>query len=458
MKNRALPVTLFTLIILSALYGKEGINLQWEGNADHTYQIELQKDGTPLFVERLSEPAVTLDLTPGEYSYRITFFNKFDKPDAQTDWIILTVLKDLTPVVLDIPEHRVFAGDKRQRVEVRTADIMEGAEIWLEKDGVSTYPEYRMTGGNTLELTLETKNMEAGFYDLHILNPSGSGTVAEKGIQLREKRNPRIGDMNPHTAELGTQLPDVRIYGENLAPDMVAFLQQNGKRYRMPLNEYINENELSLWFNLEGLKAGVYDLVLINPPLEETSVAGAFTIVDPREIRDTAFYESLKTGTDLLIGFPLPDVILDTSVFNYTFEDNSGLFSPFPEIELIIKSDLNGNSPLLQYFGWQGRIAVFPPNDKGVRFNTITMGFYGRTRYVFPLNLFAEANMGYRNMRLEIEGEMQDGDGTLLSWGLGMTLNYDRYLIELSGRRDTWLMSRDTVNLTQLSLRMGYRF
>ena len=455
--NKRFLSLLFFLLVHTFSQAEEGIRLQWEEIPDHTYRIEIEKEGIPLFIQRLSEPQITLDLSPGSYTYRVTFLNKFEKADALTEWIELTILKDLEPVIIDVPEHRIFAEDRPQKLIVHTADIMDGALIQLEKDNVANNLSYEPKGPNTLELTLETENLAPGLYSLRIINPSGSETVKENCVFLRRKTTPVVSELEPRTAFLNEQLPRVMVRGSGIDRDVVAFLEKDGRRHRLPISEYIDENKVALWCNLQGLKAGIYNLVLINPPLEETTITNAFAIIDPGKVRDEAFYDNIRWGTDLLIGFPLADVIFDQAVTNYTIIDKGGLTSPFPEIELVIRSDINSEQKILQYLGWFGRIAFFPPIDSG-NFTSLTMGFYGRTRFKLPVNLFAEASMGYRWIDLENETESIHFDGTLFTYGGGLVINYDRFLLEFSARQDFWIIESTHLDVSQITLRLGYRF
>ncbi len=446
------------LLFIFPLPGQEGIKLEWEDLPGHTFLLELKKDNRLLFERRISDPLIYLDLSPGEYEYRISFLNKFEKTDAVTDWITLTVLKDLEPVIIDVPPHTIFAGERSQRVTVHTSDIMEGALIRLERDGKAENLAYEKKGNNTIEIVLETEHLAAGQYDLRIINPSGSETVKERCITLKEKVSPRVTELEPRTALLDTQNPRVILKGSNFDKDIVAFLERDGQRHRLPISEYISEDEIILWFNLVGLKAGSYDLVLINPPLEEMVLTGAFTIVDPQKIRDEDYYENLRWGTDLLIGLPLADAVFDQSVTNFTFAEGAGILTPFNEIEAVLRADINKDLPLINFLGWTGRVAFLAPNDRGDFFTTVTMGLYGRTRFPFPVNLFAEAQMGSRWMGMHVEGERISTAGTLLTWGGGLVINYDRLLVEVSQRNDTWIIQDGQVDITQISLRLGYRF
>ncbi|MDC7224983.1 MAG: hypothetical protein PQJ60_14640 [Spirochaetales bacterium] len=456
MKRLILP--LLFLILSSLLTAEEGIVLEWEGRENYTYQIELKKYGSTVFIQRLSESRISLDLSPGEYSYQVTFFNKFDKADAYSDWLPLTVLKDLVPLIIEVPEHTLFSGDREQRLEILTADIMEGAQIHLEQADLSLPLEYEFKGKNSLELIIPTSSLAPGLYDLRITNPSGSETGASQVVELREKVNPLVTEISHKEAFIDEQIPRVILRGEHFDRDVVIFLERKGVKHRLPLSDYVNENEIHLWFDLTGLKPGSYNLLLINPPLEETLVTQAFTIVDPRKVRDENYYQNLRWGTDLLICLPLADALFEAPLSNITYVEGEGFFGPFPEIESVLRLDMIRDHPLAKYFGGTLRIAFIPPFDNQL-FTTVNIGVYGRTRFNSPVNLFTEGMLGYRWMDLESEDSDISEEGSLLTWGGGLLINYDRYLLETSFRRDFWLLKgNEEISLSQLTLRLGYRF
>jgi hypothetical protein len=454
-KRWALFLFLFPLFLISA---QEGIVLEWEGRENYTYQLELKKSDTTLFIHRLTETRFTLDLSPGEYTYRVTFFNKFDKPDAYSEWIDLKVLKSLTPLIIEVPEHTLFAKDREQKLEIITADIMDDAQIFLEKDKLTLSLPYRKTGENSLEIYIRTQSLEPGLYGLRIINPSGRETYSPEVIELREKIPPLVSDLSHKAAFLDDQIPRVHLRGDHFDKDMIAFLERKGHRYRLPVSEYISQQDVVLWLDLTGLEAGSYNLLLINPPLEEKLVTHAFTIIDPEKVRDTAYYEKIRWGTDLLIGFPLPDILLETPITNITYVDGEGLLGAIPEIETVLRLDFTRDNIFWKYFGGMIRAAFYPPFDTDYLI-TMNMGLYGRTRFSLPINLFMEGMLGYRWLSFDDDEDEIYEEGSLLTWGGGILINYDRFLLEGSLRRDFWLLKGDDeLGLTQFTLRLGHRF
>ncbi|MDC7219704.1 MAG: hypothetical protein PQJ59_07180 [Spirochaetales bacterium] len=459
--KRRFPFLLIFIITLP-LIAQEGVKLEWEGRDNYTYQIELKKYDTSLFIKRVEDPFINLDLAPGDYSYQITFFNKFDKADAQSNWETLKVIKDLSPHIVAIPEHHIFSGDRDQELEIFVAEVMDKARIILEKKGEIHELSYSFTGENNLELILETNELSPGFYDLRIINPSGSQTVEYGAIELKEKVNPLVKDLSLTKAFINDLYPKVILTGANLDEKMVAFLVRDDKRHRLPLSEYTDETEVALWFDLKGLKPGIYDLLLINPPQEELLVHDAFEIINPAKVHDEAFYDKIRWGTDLLISFPLLDIITESPVTALTYVENDGLYGYLPETEFILRMDMMRDHPLWQYLGGTVRFAFLAPFNSDDQFQTINLGLYGRTRFTHPLNLFMEGLLGYRWMDISdnsYDYSDVEEEGSLLTWGGGLVFNYNRLLLEGSVRRDYWLLKgEDEVSLTQFSLRMGYRF
>jgi hypothetical protein len=265
---------------------------------------------------------------------------------------------------------------------------------------------------------------------------------------------PKPIGITPDFAYLNDQIPHVYVDGEFFQNDIVVFLvDKEGIKYRIPLNS-VEDSILDLWFDLKDLKKGSYDLLLINKPYEETLWEDSFTIIDEKEVRDEDYYEKIRWGTDLLIGFPLMDLIYQAPLTNITMSEGE-IYGLFPEFEVLFRLDFSNENTILKYFGLETRLATLPNFTGDFYFTTYNFGIYGKTRFNSPVNILLHGDMGYRFMNLD-EGNLE---GILFTGGLALQLNYDQWLFEFSLRNDLWFMQNlEQIDIQQFSFRTGYRF
>jgi hypothetical protein len=456
MSNRVYLLLYFTFFSLISVYGDNGILLEWE-EVENTlyYTVDIKKDGILLFTKKLEEPRLTVELSPGTYEYRISLYNKFEKISGQSDWQVLTVIKNILPEIIRVQDTTLYGNDRRQTAVLEAVDVMDGATISLiNNKGSSRILEYEPLGFDRYRLILDTKNLKPGYYGLSIKNPSGSETLSENIIYLKEKMKPKPIGITPDFAYLNDQIPHVYVDGEFFQNDIVVFLvDKEGIKYRIPLNS-VEDSILDLWFDLKDLKKGSYDLLLINKPYEETLWEDSFTIIDEKEVRDEDYYEKIRWGTDLLIGFPLMDLIYQAPLTNITMSEGE-IYGLFPEFEVLFRLDFSNENTILKYFGLETRLATLPNFTGDFYFTTYNFGIYGKTRFNSPVNILLHGDMGYRFMNLD-EGNLE---GILFTGGLALQLNYDQWLFEFSLRNDLWFMQNlEQIDIQQFSFRTGYRF
>jgi hypothetical protein len=137
---------------------------EWE-EVENTlyYTVDIKKDGILLFTKKLEEPRLTVELSPGTYEYRISLYNKFEKISGQSDWQVLTVIKNILPEIIRVQDTTLYGNDRRQTAVLEAVDVMDGATISLiNNKGSSRILEYEPLGFDRYRLILDTKTFKTG--------------------------------------------------------------------------------------------------------------------------------------------------------------------------------------------------------------------------------------------------------------------------------------------------------
>jgi hypothetical protein len=168
--------------------------LTWDGDPNASaYDIEVRgaKD-EELAHQKVTEPKFEISLKPGDYTYRITFYNLLDKPETQTPWADFRVIKAELPAVESVSPRIVDLDTNVRSFKLHGSKLMSGAEFWLVDSG--TGRKFRLTeakreGTEDVSFDLpEDDSLRVGYYSLRVVNPGGLSVMAKKALRVRYQR------------------------------------------------------------------------------------------------------------------------------------------------------------------------------------------------------------------------------------------------------------------------------
>ena len=96
----ALFLCLFFLPLSLAYAEGEGKFLKWQQvEGASYYSVEIRKGDRIVRNIETEDSFIQLDLLPGEYSYKISVYNKFKKNIGESGWRVLTIEEKLNPFI-----------------------------------------------------------------------------------------------------------------------------------------------------------------------------------------------------------------------------------------------------------------------------------------------------------------------------------------------------------------------
>ncbi len=157
------------------------------------YELILEdSEGTEIVRERTEKTSVTVSLRPGEYRYSIIVYNLLDKPELQTDWLPIVIVKAEIPEIEDLSPSAIYMEEAKFRVLLRGTNLLPDAEYTLvdQKTGneVLAVEKKTVDRNETVELFLPERKIDFGDYLVRVINPGGLTDVSDTGFVVRYQK------------------------------------------------------------------------------------------------------------------------------------------------------------------------------------------------------------------------------------------------------------------------------
>jgi len=182
--------------------------LRWEGNPTvFYYEVSVVRaDGTPIATSRVESPELSLNLSPGDYRYKIAIYNVLRKLAAELPWQEFTILKARIPRLTGIEPEVWFLEDGQPRLELSGDELVPGATVTMQSDsensGSIPATAVDTTGGSGLSVVFPDTGIAAGQYSFRIVNPGGLSSTLRGALRVRHKL-PAPGGLKPASVVLG---------------------------------------------------------------------------------------------------------------------------------------------------------------------------------------------------------------------------------------------------------------
>jgi hypothetical protein len=161
------------------------------------YEVILESvaaDGSAaeLLREKTAEDSLTVNLTPGQYRYRIIVYNLLGKPEIEAPWKDFTVIKAEFPKVESLFPFSLYMEEEQFNITVRGGNILPGAEFHMVDQGTGILifkaVELERYKNETIELQLPRSTVGYGNYRVKVVNPGGLFDTTETVLKIRYKK------------------------------------------------------------------------------------------------------------------------------------------------------------------------------------------------------------------------------------------------------------------------------
>ena len=274
MRTRALLsyILIFPLLMLAAQdkeFPEEEKQLEWaavEGAA--YYLVEIESEGVILYSIKTDEPPLPLFLNPGEYSIRISVFNKFEKIASRSEWNPLIIYPNPQPIIEGAEPSLFYDDEESITLSITGSDFDVNCRYYLVngKDRVRGYEDSRTTEGNSVQADVtfsDTLMGEIGIWDIVVINPSNKEFVRESAVRFGPRVKPVINSMEPDVFFRGENPGEVHLRGEHFSPHARLVIEGPSDATYRNLEIYYAV-EISFYLNPDELAEGEYTLAVEN--------------------------------------------------------------------------------------------------------------------------------------------------------------------------------------------------
>jgi hypothetical protein len=166
--------------------------LHWEADPNALeYRITLKSaDGEQLLDSRTSETSLDVHLQPGGYSYKIVTYNLLGKPEAETDWIDMRVIKAEQPAPSSSSPSTIYMDALDGRVTILGQKLVaDGAVALVGKNGARFVGKVsERKGDQEIVVTFPDEAYQPGDYSIYIENPGGLNASLDDALKIRFQR------------------------------------------------------------------------------------------------------------------------------------------------------------------------------------------------------------------------------------------------------------------------------
>jgi hypothetical protein len=167
--------------------------LHWDGDSNAwCYEVTVQTtDGADVISTRVTEPSLRLTLGPGNYRYRIVYYNLLHKPEVELPWQEFEIVKAEMPAVRQHAPTSCFLEDADPRLSLTGERLLRGMTVALRPEaggaGAVSGVEVARDGSEAVSLSFPASSLDAGRYSLVTTNPGGLSQTVADALVVRHK-------------------------------------------------------------------------------------------------------------------------------------------------------------------------------------------------------------------------------------------------------------------------------
>ncbi len=167
--------------------------LRWDADPNALeYQVIVRDASDAVFLdERTPDATKELHLPPGAYTYKIVTYNLLGKPDIETDWVGITIIKAEQPKLAAASPGSIYMDSLDGRITVTGDKLLPDGVIALVPSNGKARSEGKVVErkeDKEIIVAFPDKAYEPGDYSLSFTNPGGLHAVLDPALRIRFQR------------------------------------------------------------------------------------------------------------------------------------------------------------------------------------------------------------------------------------------------------------------------------
>lgn len=449
--KRILHIFLFFMIFSALLSAQEEVkSLKWRAVDGASYYLVEIKKGERL-VQRTETEAtfIPLDLTQGEYLYKISIFNKFRKLIAESDWRTLSIENELQPFIRKIEPEIVYLSDKPVILRVLAENIKDSSVFTLSEGDKAADGNITASEENQYTVEFSPEKLEPGKYEIAVRNREGLKDVFINTVEIRLSVKPVIDALDRKQLENGYVYSDITIKGKGFDSGIVLEFRNRDTVIKPSSLVVESPEKIKAILDLTYAPSGTYSVYAENPSGLSDLYRGRLEVVERTDL--AAQIESLKVKNDLFTihsGFSYAYLLN-----NYSDYHNYNYWGYSTRLQLDFNSGLFDKYIWLSPFGAEFEFDYYP---KDVEFREYGINIYYKSRFTEPVNFIIRGGAGFSIFE-EMDGG--PGDGRYMQGTFGLAVKILKFLyFDVSAGPKIWIVDTDYMNYLISTFTAGYTF
>lgn len=449
----AIFLCLFFLPLSLAYAEGEGKFLKWQQvEGASYYSVEIRKGDRIVRNIETEDSFIQLDLLPGEYSYKISVYNKFKKNIGESGWRVLTIEEKLNPFIRKFePLALYYYGepftlkitayntDEKSVFSIRNNDTVYTGKILFSEESV--YSVEFGTGNDIIP----------GNYSLMVENSAGGTDSAVDNLALKVPLKPVVKKLD-NTLKSGLVHGNISLEGSGFEPGVSIEFRKNGSAVKPLAVEFISEERVVVILDLKTAEAGYYAVFAENPSgmsgtyervlevTEKTTLMGAASDTDWPGVKKDLF--TIHGG--LSYGYLLN---------NFSDYHNYNYWGITARLQFDFRNKFFDSYQWLAPFGGE---LVFDHYPKDLSFTEIGVNIYFKSRFPSMFNFILRGGAGFSFFE-NTDNSPDNGHYIQGTAGVVMKL-FDSVYLDFSTGPKIWSVSSDYYDYIISSATAGLSF
>ena len=168
--------------------------LSWDEDAN-ALQFEVfinDASGKELVHKITTEHSLSLQLSPGTYSYNIVTWNLLEQPEEESGFLPLVIVKAERPKLTGTSPSSIYIESLDGRITLKGEKLVSGARYFLRDAEGHEFEgkEISRPAGSEKEVVISfpDRAYQPGTFDIMITNPGGLADVAKNAVHIKYQR------------------------------------------------------------------------------------------------------------------------------------------------------------------------------------------------------------------------------------------------------------------------------
>jgi hypothetical protein len=247
------------------------VRITWEavpGSGGYLVEIRDRKSAV-LFSKETDTNEVYPRLPLGDYTMRITVYDKFKNVADATPWAKITVKYTESPMFEKVEPSQIVIGESTGELVIRGDNFGDRTGVEIQGPPPIRILKKRVVSDEEIVVSIDSSSAEPGLYSITLDNGDSKSVVAKNVLKVKgpevKSRTPEataeISSISPSKIIIPSSAVKVSVSGRKFSRDAKVFVSQDGKEYPAPTT-FKSDTELEASIPSESLKLGTCELIV----------------------------------------------------------------------------------------------------------------------------------------------------------------------------------------------------